>query len=343
MKLCQMHPGLGLELLQNGKPIAYVSRKLSGAETRYTTGKQELLGVAHALQTWRCYLEGVHFVLVTDHKLNTFFQTQPILSRRQARWSKLLQRFDYQWEYRAGRSNVADPLSRNLVGPALATIFRNCNGESPVSIGQSVIGNSPTMPAKERSRRTVELDPNLLDSIVSLCAFDPWLKTGSSQLTQNWQGLWFRGSQVYVPNSNLLKKQIFEALHDLKVAGHYGIHKTRRLVERLFWWPHLREEVEQYVKYCPVCQFDKASNLKPAGLLQPLPIPQSPWDSVFFDFITGLTGTERGFDAIVVLVDMLTKYAYIYPCQDTITAEGFANVWYDVLYRNHGVCNGWTS
>jgi transposase InsO family protein len=91
------------------------------------------------------------------------------------------------------------------------------------------------------------------------------------------------------------------------------------------------------VKNCPVCQFDKASNLKPAGLLQPLPIPQSPWDSVSFDFITGLPRTERGFEAIVVFVDRLTKYAFIYPCQDTITAEGFANVWYDVLYRNHGV------
>jgi hypothetical protein len=98
--------GLGAVLLQNGKPIAYESRKLSGAETWYTTGEQELLEVMHALQTWRCYLEGVHFVLVTDHKPNTFFQTQPILSRRQARWSELLQRFD---KYR----------NTELVGPTL--------------------------------------------------------------------------------------------------------------------------------------------------------------------------------------------------------------------------------
>ena len=330
--------GLGAVLLQNERPIAYESRKLSGAESRYTTGEQELLAVVHALQTWRCYLEGVHFLLITDHKPNTFFQTQPILSRRQARWSELLQRFDYQWEYRAGRTNVADPLSRNPVGPALATILRNCRGESPPMIGQSQSGrSSPTMPVRNVAQRTVDLHSDLVDSIVSLCAFDPWLKTGSNQLTKNWQGLWFRGSQIYVPDSSLLKKQIFEELHDSKVAGHYGIHKTRRLVERLFWWPHLREEVERYVKHCPVCQFDKSSNLKPAGLLQPLPIPQSPWDSVSFDFITALPRTERGNEAIVVFVDRLTKFAYIYPCQDTITAEGFAELWYEVVYRNEGV------
>lgn len=120
--------GIGAILMQNGRPIAYESRKLSGAETRYTTGEQELLAVVYALQTWRCYLEGVKFLLITDHKPNTFFQTQPILSRRQARWSELLQRFDFDWEYRAGRTNVADPLSRCPVGPALASIMRNCRG-----------------------------------------------------------------------------------------------------------------------------------------------------------------------------------------------------------------------
>jgi hypothetical protein len=77
--------GLGAVLLQNGRPVAYESQKLSDPETRYTTGEQELLSVVHALQTWRCYLEGVPFCLVTDHKPNTFFETQPILSRRQAR------------------------------------------------------------------------------------------------------------------------------------------------------------------------------------------------------------------------------------------------------------------
>jgi hypothetical protein len=115
---------IGAVLIQNGRPIAYESRKLSGPKTRYTTGEQELLAVVHALQTWRCYLEGVHFDLITDHKPNTFFQTQPTLSRRQAdRWSELLQRFDYRWEYRAGRTNVADPLSRNPVGRACCSRF----------------------------------------------------------------------------------------------------------------------------------------------------------------------------------------------------------------------------
>ena len=50
--------GLGAVLLQEGKPIAYDSRKLTSAEKNYTTTEQELLAVVHALEVSRCYLEG---------------------------------------------------------------------------------------------------------------------------------------------------------------------------------------------------------------------------------------------------------------------------------------------
>lgn len=39
------------------------------AEVNYTTGEQELLAVVHACKTWRCYLEGVQFTVVTDNNL----------------------------------------------------------------------------------------------------------------------------------------------------------------------------------------------------------------------------------------------------------------------------------
>jgi hypothetical protein len=101
--------GLGGVLLQEGHPIAYESRKLKSAEQNYTTTEWEMLAVVHALRVWRCYLEGVYFEVETDHKCNTFFQSQPNLSRRQARWLEFLQRFGkFKWDYRPGEQNVAD-------------------------------------------------------------------------------------------------------------------------------------------------------------------------------------------------------------------------------------------
>ena len=58
------------------------------------------------------YLDGVEFTVVTDHSPNTFFATKALLSPRQARWAERLSRFQFFWEYRPGRINVADPLSR---------------------------------------------------------------------------------------------------------------------------------------------------------------------------------------------------------------------------------------
>ncbi|GIM11516.1 hypothetical protein Vretimale_14990, partial [Volvox reticuliferus] len=113
--------GIGAVLLQGHRPIAYESRKLTPAEVNYTTTEQEMLSVIHALHTWRCYVEGIPFTIHTDHCPNTFFSTQPTLSRRQARWSEFLQQFNFEWVYKPGPQNtVADALSRQ---PILASIY----------------------------------------------------------------------------------------------------------------------------------------------------------------------------------------------------------------------------
>ena len=80
--------GIGAVLLQSDRPIAYYSRKMVAAERNYVVTEQELLATVEALRVFRCYLlSGQQFNLVTDNKPNTFLETQPTLSRRQARWS----------------------------------------------------------------------------------------------------------------------------------------------------------------------------------------------------------------------------------------------------------------
>ena len=107
--------GVGCALLQEGRAVAYEGRKLTDAETRYTTKEQEMLGVVYALTKWRCYLEGAkhRFTVVTDHQPNVYFSTQPKLSNRQARWYELISSFDFDWFYRPGKGNLADPISRH--------------------------------------------------------------------------------------------------------------------------------------------------------------------------------------------------------------------------------------
>ena len=78
-------------LLQEGRPVACESGKLSFAELNYITGEQELLAVVQAMRIWRCYLEVGELTKVTDHNRLTYLQTQPSLSERQTRWTEYLQ------------------------------------------------------------------------------------------------------------------------------------------------------------------------------------------------------------------------------------------------------------
>jgi hypothetical protein len=125
--------GLGDVLLQEGHPVASESRKLNSAELNYNITEKEMLAVVHALRVWRCYLEGANFTVYTDHVSNTFFQTQPNLSRRQARWSEFLQRFgNFIWKYRKGASNVAYALSRRDVA---GSVWHYCRAARLIVVG----------------------------------------------------------------------------------------------------------------------------------------------------------------------------------------------------------------
>jgi hypothetical protein len=90
------------------------------AELNYNVTEKKMLAVVHALRVWWCYLEGADFTVYTDNVSNTYFWTQPSLSRWQASRSELLQRFGaFERKYRKGASNVVDALSRRDVAGSI--------------------------------------------------------------------------------------------------------------------------------------------------------------------------------------------------------------------------------
>ena len=67
---------------QGLQPVAYESRKLNPAETRYSAYERELLGIVWAIGKWRHYLEGKHFIVQTDHSSLRHLPNQPSVNRR---------------------------------------------------------------------------------------------------------------------------------------------------------------------------------------------------------------------------------------------------------------------
>jgi hypothetical protein len=320
--------------MQDGRPVAYRSKKFSPAEVNYTTGEQELLGIIQALDEWRCYLEGSEMVLVTDHKPITYLDTQPHLSRRQARWVEKLARFNYTWKYRPGRVNVADPLSRS---PALQLSIALCVAQLCVSTRSKASKRATSKARKAGTRAQV---PQLLtEQILQAYADDDYFagKASDEGLQQTSEGYWLQGQRIVVPNAGTLRQGIIRDMHNAPLAGHVGMQKTLQAVSRVFWWPGLRRDVKEYVNNCHACQTNKASNQRPAGLLQPLPIPERRWECVTMDLITSLPETPTGLDAVAVFVDKLSKMVHFAACKTAISAEEFAELYIQHVVRHHGI------
>jgi hypothetical protein len=113
--------------------------------------------------------------------------------------------------------------------------------------------------------------------------------------------------------------------------------KTAHSLLRRVWWPRLKADVQAFIKVCDACQRHKASTQKPAGLLQSLPIPSRKWESVGIDFIVSLPCTEAGHDAIMVVIDRLSKLTHLIPTVTEATAPDVAELFVNHVVKLHGM------
>ena len=366
--------GTGAVLLQEEQPIAYTSKKFTPAERNWTTTEQECFGVVRALEEWRCYCESDRTTtIVTDHNCLIWLPTQTSLSRRIARWMEFLSRFHLVWQYRPGRANMADPLSRNpalAVGLAIAwaaVLTRSRTGslpkpKTPEQAQTPGLGADLPQPKRRRTQpkaapapapahqpahtrmqaptpAPAHPQPPFVDRIKAGYASDAWLNTPSVQakFPKTDAGLIMMGTRVYVPDVGALRADIIQDMHASSYAGHLGMSKTTELVSRLFWWPGMRANVSEHVQRCHSCQVNKPANTAPAGLLHPLEVPEAPWSDVSMDWITDLPRTARGHTSILVFVCKLTKMVHFCPTTDTATAQGWAQLFLEHVVRLHGL------
>ena len=105
--------GIGGVLMQDSKPIAYFSEKLSGAALNYPVYDKELYALVRTLQTWQHYLWPKEFIIHSDHESLKFLKTQGKLNKRHAKWLEFIETFPYVIKYKQGKENVVvDALSR---------------------------------------------------------------------------------------------------------------------------------------------------------------------------------------------------------------------------------------
>ena len=307
-------------LMQESKdswhPVAFASRKLSPAEKNYTIVEKETLAVVFALQCWRLYLFQ-HFDLFTDNQAVVYLRSKPNLRPREARWAEFLADYHFSVHHIPGEVNIADPLTRQF----------------------------PTSSQLNSLEFSLDIHPDEAEGISKGYQDDAELSHIIERLTssktdafheryfwdENNERLFLVTSdpaRLCIPKGEIRLKLLQEN-HDCVAAGHPGRDRTLWNLAKHFYWPRMGTSVKDFVRSCETCQRSKSSRTK-QGLLQPLPIPDHPWENLSMDFIMGLPKTAQGNNAVLTFVDRLTKYVHLIPTTSNIGAEGAA-----LLYLNH--------
>jgi hypothetical protein len=117
---------------------------------------------------------------------------------------------------------------------------------------------------------------------------------------------------------------------------HAGTYKVYNAVASTYYWKYMLKTIQEYVLSCDICQKAKPKHHGQRGLLQPILIPVKPFDVFTMDFIMDLPLSHE-YNAILTIVDKLTKYAMFIPCKTTINEEETAKLVHNHVWMHYGL------
>nr|VZH98237.1 unnamed protein product [Spirometra erinaceieuropaei] len=270
------------------RPLAFFSKKLSPAETRYSTFGRELLAIYLAVKHFRHFLEGRDFTIFTDHKPLTF----AIRSHSDKYSPREISHLDYISQFTTDirhidgpKNEVADMLSR----PSLSSL-------------QLSHGIDLCAMAAEQQRVGCPGD----ESVSGLQLRDVPLTTGSGTILCDVSTPFHR---PFVPAS--MRPAVFQTLHEL---SHPGIRASQKLLAERFVWPGMNKDVKAWARSCLSCQRNKVQrhNKSPPGTF---PSPDARFSHVHLD-VVGPLPPSNGFTYLLTCVDRYTRWTEAIPLPD---------------------------
>ncbi|KAL5486941.1 hypothetical protein EMCRGX_G019484 [Ephydatia muelleri] len=222
-------------------PIAYFSKKLKPAETRYSTFDKELLAIYLAIKHFRHFVEGRSFCVLTDHKPLTFALTlhSSNHSPHEARQLDFIVQFTSDIQHVKGADNqVADALSRINVSTLSVIEVNGIDLEQMAAAQEEDQEIKHLLTSSKLHRCSLAIKPVSLQSSQTTLLCD--VSKGAPR--------------PVVPR--VLREEVFRVLHSL---AHPGIRATQRLIAARFVWPHLNTDVRNWTRSRLQCQQVKVS------------------------------------------------------------------------------------
>ena len=304
------HTQLGAVISQKGVPIAFYSRKLNDAQTRYTTTERELLAIVETLKEFRNILLGHRINVYTDHKNLTYknFNTERVM-----RWRLILEEYGPELHYIKGEKNiVADALSR-----------LGMKSENPPDC--DAFFTQVCLASDEKDELPEDAFPLVFKQIMEAQRKDKSLLLKSKK-DPNYRIKSFRGGgkkrnlivkddKIVIPDG--LQKRTVVWYH--QQLCHPGETRTEKSIKQHFYWPNMDKMVKDICKKCPTCQTSKTSSTK-YGHLPEKKAEARPWEKLCVDLIGPYKIKQRnGKDYVLwclTMIDPATGWFEIKECPD---------------------------
>ena len=302
---------------------ATFSRKLRGAETRYSVSEWESLGVISSIKHFHYYIYGRKFKVVVDHKpLINIFKVHS-KNNRINRWASFLMDYDFDTVYKQGKlHHLPDALSRNCEDEPLMKEINALRQKKILKKKQinekpkfaEIFGRENVKAEQEKEDRWNLLITYLKGGEVPSC---PPRSTVNNFTLMN-DCLYFSSKKdkatdnlkLVVPQS--LKEDALKLVHDSQNSIHAGFLKTLFRAQGLFYWPNMVLDIKQYCKRCMPC-LKRKSGVKSKAAMGDFPPISEPNERIGIDLIGILPETKRGNKFILTVHDHFSKYTYIYP------------------------------
>lgn len=275
--LTQMHDG-------EERVIAYHSAKFSRTQQNYSATERKCLAVLMGVEKFRPFIDGVQFTVVTDHASLKWLQNMENPHGKLARWAVRLQAFDMIFEHRPGTQMVVpDALSRSI---ELIDFGKGPKTEDRWYKAMTEYARSG------KSERYKITDGRLYH----LGRFDETVGE------RRWV--------LCVPRERV--KEVLTEQHD---ETHFGYWKTYRMVQRLYYWPNMHNDVREHVRQCVTCKLIKPTTENTTVPTGEYVDPKAVGRLLSIDLVGPLPASKRHKHMrIVVVVDVFSKYTFAKAC-----------------------------
>jgi hypothetical protein len=266
-------------------PVAYRSESMIDAERNYEIYNKELLVVIRALEEWQHFLEGLPepFEIITNHTNLKYWTTARDLTRCQARWALWLSKFNFHLMHKPSMSNVlADALSC-LPGSEVHDSDDNhrvtvLKPEYFRDIAAAHLISTDSFESLIRSHK--DKDPEVLDALKGKAKELPNGELEQEEVDR----LVYHHGCLYIPPDLGLCQEAMRRCHDAPAVGHPGQNQMLEEVLHYYWWPGVEKFMCKYVTGCETCAQGKPAT-HPRGPLQPLDVPDGPWQVIGVDLV----------------------------------------------------------